>query len=113
MFPSNISPKQMKKLMKRMGIQMEEINATEVIIQTPEKIITIQEPEVIKTHVGGVTTFQVSGNIIEKDVEGRVEIEKEDIELVAEQAGVSFDEAKKALESADGDIAQAILNLKT
>ncbi|MEM3475810.1 MAG: nascent polypeptide-associated complex protein, partial [Candidatus Bathyarchaeia archaeon] len=32
--------------------------------------------------------------------------------LVAEQASVSLEEAKKALEAAGGDLAQAILSLK-
>ncbi len=38
-------------------------------------------------------------------------ISEEDIKLVMEQAGVDHDTAKKALEEAKGDLAEAILKL--
>ncbi|MBR9707128.1 MAG: nascent polypeptide-associated complex protein, partial [Candidatus Diapherotrites archaeon] len=40
------------------------------------------------------------------------EIPKEDISMVAEQANVSAEKAKEALEAVNGDIAEAILNLQ-
>jgi nascent polypeptide-associated complex subunit alpha len=41
------------------------------------------------------------------------EIPEEDILLVAQQANVSIDVARKALEDNDGDLAQAIIKLQT
>jgi nascent polypeptide-associated complex subunit alpha len=38
-------------------------------------------------------------------------IPEEDVHLVAQQAGVDVEAARKALEAAEGDLAQAILNL--
>ena len=40
------------------------------------------------------------------------EISEEDVALVAEQAGVSLEEARRALEETGGDIAAAILRLQ-
>ncbi|RLE50960.1 MAG: hypothetical protein DRJ21_01085, partial [Candidatus Methanomethylicota archaeon] len=44
-------------------------------------------------------------------VEEKIEIPEEDIQLVAAQAGVSLEEARKALIEAEGDLAKAILSL--
>ncbi len=51
----------------------------------------------------------------EYDVEssGSVEIRNEDIAIVAAQAGVSEKKAEQALIEAEGDLARAILKLKT
>jgi len=56
--------------------------------------------------MGGKETFQISGDIIESS------INDEDIKTVSEQAGVSEEEAKKALKESSGDLAEAILKLK-
>ncbi len=45
--------------------------------------------------------------------EQKVEIPEEDILLVAQQANVSMEKARAALEATEGDLAQAILNLQT
>lgn len=57
----------------------------------------------------GEKSFQVQGHVEEKALEGG--IPKEDIELVAQQAGVSEEEAKKALEETGGEPAEAIIRL--
>lgn len=108
MFPG-INPRQMQQAMKKMGIQQVEIPATEVIIRTAEKDIVITEPSVSKVNMMGQETFQISGRINER--EKTAEISEDDIKTVAEQAKVSLDEAESALKKANGDIAQAILEL--
>lgn len=112
MFPGGMNPKKMGKMMKRMGIKMDEIAAEEVIIRTLDKEIKIQNPEVVKTTMQGKEMFQISGDIVESEVEVKVSIDEEDVKMVAEQTGVSEGKAKEALEESDGDIAQAIMNLK-
>ena len=106
-----INPKQMQRLMKQMGIKQEEISADEVIIKTNEKEIIITNPQVSKVNAMGQETFQITGNIQEREI--KKEIPKEDIKTVAQQANVSEEQAKKALEKTSGDLAQAILNLKS
>ncbi|MEJ2272839.1 MAG: NagC family transcriptional regulator, partial [Candidatus Bathyarchaeota archaeon] len=40
-------------------------------------------------------------------------IAEEDVQLVADQTGKSLEDARRALESSDGDLAKAILLLQT
>ncbi len=108
----NINPRQMKQAMKRMGIQMDEINAESVVIKCADKDIVIENPQVVRTVMQGQVMFQISGKIKEQIGEVKVEISEEDVKMVAEQAGVSEDKARTALEESNGDIAGAIMRLK-
>ncbi|MFC1753997.1 nascent polypeptide-associated complex protein, partial [Thermoproteota archaeon] len=83
-----------------------------VIIRTPEKEIIITEPQVSKVNMMGQETFQVVGNIHEREALSEPEISKDDIKTVAEQADVSEEKAEEALKETKGDIAEAILKLK-
>ena len=105
----------MQQMMRQMGIQQQEINATEVIIKTADKEFIITNPSVAKVNMMGQETFQISGEITERELSSTSlasEISEEDIKTVMEQTGADQKSAKKALEEADGDLAQAILNLK-
>lgn len=115
MFPHGINPRQMQQMMRKLGIKTEEINAESVVIHSNEKDIIIENPQVIKTVMQGQEIFQISGNVKEqeKSSEGELSISEEDIKIVMEQAKVSKEEAKKALERTKGDIAEAIINLKS
>jgi nascent polypeptide-associated complex subunit alpha len=108
----NINPRMMKQAMKRMGIQQQEIDASEVIIRCSDRDIVITNPSVSKVNMMGQQTFQISGNIQERAKQVAAEISKDDIKMVAEQAEVSEKEAEKALKEENGDIAAAILKLK-
>lgn len=107
-----MNSRQAQKMMKKMGIQQVEIPATEVIIKTPEKEIIITEPQVSKVNMMGQETFQVVGNIEEREISTEPEINEDDIKTVMEQANVDENKAKEALEQTKGDIAEAILKLK-
>jgi nascent polypeptide-associated complex subunit alpha len=113
MFPGGLNPRQMKQMMKRMGIKTEEIDASAVTIHGPDKDIVIENPEVMKMVMGGQQIFNVTGgNIREENTDAQIEINEEDIEIVSEQANVSKEEAKNALDESKGDIAEAIMRLK-
>ncbi len=109
MFPK-IDPKQMEKMMKQMGIATENIDATEVIIRTQEKEILISEPQISKIKMGGQETFQIVGKVSERPTQ---KFSEDDIKTVCAQTGVSEIEAKKALEETGGDLAEAIMKLKS
>ncbi len=113
MMPGGMNPKQMKKLMKRMGIKSDEINAEQVIIRCVDREIIIDEPSVIKTVIQGQEMFQIQGKVREAEAEASADISQEDVELVMGQAKVSEEKAIAALEKAKGDIAQAIIDLKS
>ncbi len=108
MFPGGVNPKQMAQMMKRMGIKNEELEAKRVVIELDGgKKIIIEAPSVQSIEMQGQKTYTIAG----KETEEK-EIPQEDIKMVVEQTGASEEDAKKALEENDGDIAEAILKLK-
>jgi nascent polypeptide-associated complex subunit alpha len=112
----NINPRQMKQMMQRMGIQQEDIDAYEVVIKCKDENIVIKNPNVQKVNMGGQKSYQISGeeeveSIDIDDDSAMVEITEDDINTVAQQANVGKEEAKKALEESEGDIAKAIMEL--
>ena len=98
-------------MMKKMGMEVAPIeNVSSIVITTPEGRYVFDGGEVVAMTMQGVTTYQISGG--EPRFEpARPEIPDDDVSLVADQAGVTADEARAALESTDGDIAGAILAL--
>ena len=108
MFPK-LNPKDMEKMMKKMGIKQEEIPATEVIIKTLDKDLVIHNPQVSKVNAMGQETFQITGDVEEVSPQS---FSDEDVKTVAEQAHVSQEKARAALEESQGDLAQAILKLQ-
>lgn len=111
MFPG-MNPRKMQQMMKKMGIQQVDIPATEVIIKADGREIVITNPSVAKVNMMGQETFQISGNVAEREASTAPEINDDDVRTVVEQADVSEEDAKKALDKHNGDIAEAILSLK-
>ena len=105
----NINPKQAAQMMKKMGIKQEEIQASEVIIKTEDKELVIKNPTVARIEMAGNSSFQISGEVEERELEAQ--ISEEDIKTVMEQAKVDEAKAKSALEGSDGDLAKAIMSL--
>lgn len=105
-----INPKKMQAMMKQMGIDQDEIDASRVIIEkTDDSKIVINNPSVTKVNMQGQTNFQISGEISEES--GEEDKSDEDIKTIIEKTGVSEDEAKKALDDANGDLTEALLTL--
>jgi nascent polypeptide-associated complex subunit alpha len=106
MFPK-VNPRQMKKMMRQLGMEMEELEAEEVVIKLRDGEIVIRDPHVNVVKAQNQKTYQITGGEVMKQ-----EIPEDDVKLVASQAGVGEDAALKALEDADGDLAKAIMRLK-
>ena len=109
MFPG-MNPRQINQAMKKMGIKQEEVPASEVVIKSEGKDIVISSPQVVKVNMMGADTFQITGTIEERAAE--VEISEDDVRTVAEQAGVSEDQARESIKASNGDLAEAIMHLK-
>ena len=109
LFVMKINPRQLEKAMKQMGMQTKQIDAEEVIIRTADKDIVINNPNVTLMNAMGQESYQIVGDAEERPKEKFID---DDVKMVMEKTGVSEKEARKALEDA-GDIATAILNLKT
>lgn len=106
-----VNPRQMKAMMRQMGMSQDDLDAQEVIIKTNGKVLRFSNPSIQKITMQGQTTFQLSGEYVEEEETLTIEISQDDIDTVSEQAGVSKEDARKALEDAQGDLAQAIVNL--
>ena len=111
---------------------MDQIDATRVVIECPDKTLVIEQPEVVSMEQMGQQIYQVIGEAEERSPQevsmtaSTVETEEEpleeeevkpsitenDVMLVAAQAGVPKEEAQAALEDHEGDIAKAIIFLK-
>lgn len=114
-----ISPREARRLMQRMGLNMAPMpEVQQVIFKTATKEIIVEDPEVAVISLKGQKIFQVTGEKItekalEVETKPRLVIPEEDIQLVANQTGKSLEEARRALEETEGDLAKAILLLQS
>ena len=105
----NINPRQMQKMMQRLGMQQQEIDAKQVIIRTSDKEIIFTNPNVSKVNAMGQETWQIIGNSEERLLEN---FSTDDVKTVMEQTGADERMSSKALTESKGDLAEAILKLK-
>ena len=106
-----MNPRKVQQMMKQMGIQQVDIPASEVIIRSEGKDIVIKNPSVAKVNMMGQETFQISGEIHEQEHQTTPDISEEDVKTVMDQANVSEEQARAAIEENDGDLAAAIIKL--
>jgi len=115
-------------MMQQMGMKMDELgDIKRVILQSDTREIVIEGPAVTSMNVQGQKMYNVVGG---KETTRKAEakaapaeaaeepapapvIPEEDVLLVAQQANVSMEKARTALERSGGDLAQAILMLQT
>jgi nascent polypeptide-associated complex subunit alpha len=123
-----MNPRKMKQMMEQMGIDVDEIDATEVVIKRADGTeIVFSDPDVTKMDARGQETYQIIGEPSER--EGAAEaaelesgdedaseddagIPQGDVDIVSQRTGASEDEAREALEATDGDLAAAIDRLE-
>jgi nascent polypeptide-associated complex subunit alpha len=116
-----MNPREQRRMMQRMGMNMDSVvDVEQVIIKTSSKEITIEKPEVAILEMQGQKIFQViGGKVSEMAAErtapsaAKVSVSEEDVQLVSGQTGKSLEEARKALEECEGDLAKAILLLQS
>jgi nascent polypeptide-associated complex subunit alpha len=104
------------RMMQKMGMDTKSLDdVRDVTIRTSDRKIIIEEPSVMSIAMQGQNMYQITGGTIREEIitsEVKVTIPEEDVKMVAEQANVSMDDAKKALEGSGGDLAEAIVSLK-
>lgn len=122
-----MSPRQLERMMKKMGIEQKELEGVkEVVIRFADKEWVIDKAQVVMIKQAGVDSYQVTGPRREREL-GRTSPEKEaggvpqkkvtdipveDAALVASQTGTTIEAAMEALKENDGDLAAAILKLR-
>lgn len=115
-----MNPRKMEQMMEQMGIDVEDVEAEEVIIRTSEYDLVFDDAEVTKMDARGQETYQIVGSPeeVESGTAGSADagasedagsaIPDDDVEIVATRTGVSEAEAREALEEHDGDLAAAV-----
>ncbi|WP_136602454.1 nascent polypeptide-associated complex protein [Salinigranum halophilum] len=122
-----MNPRKMQQMMKQMGIDVTDIDAEEVIIRTEDEELVFSDAQVTRMDAQGTQTYQVVGEPetrergaseesasedtdtdTDTDADASAGIPDSDVEIVAQRAGVSADEAREALADEDGDLAAAI-----
>ncbi|HLD37486.1 MAG TPA: nascent polypeptide-associated complex protein, partial [Candidatus Nanoarchaeia archaeon] len=104
-----IDPKKMQQMMKQLGMKQEAVDAKRVVIEQDGRNIIIDNPSVSKIQMQGQETWQITGEAREEANEA--ETTENDIRTVMEKTGKGRKEAENALKKADGDLAQAIIEL--
>ncbi|MBS1267050.1 MAG: Nascent polypeptide-associated complex protein [Candidatus Woesearchaeota archaeon] len=104
-----MNSRQMKKMMKQMGIKQVDIPCEKVVISSNEKDIVITNPKVIKVKMQGQETFQITGTVSEQ--EKALEISQDDVKTVMEKANVDKETAQETLRNNEGDLAKSIIQL--
>jgi nascent polypeptide-associated complex subunit alpha len=107
-------------MMKQMGMKLDEINDIDtVILRGPNREVIIDGPVVTAINMQGQKMYQITGGSETERVPDTqsnlesIEILEEDILLVAQQSNVGLEKAKATLIQTKGDLAKAILFLKT
>ena len=119
-----LSPRQLRRMQARMlgnlGLDLRELGtAEEVVIRLPDKELVVKGAKVLGMKVEGEMIYQILGGEVEERTPGEAveeavyEPSQEDVLLVAAQAGVGEEEARRALVEVQGDLAKAILLLKS
>jgi nascent polypeptide-associated complex subunit alpha len=128
-----MNPRKMKQMMKQMGIDVDELDAEEVIIRTGDEELYFADAQVTKMDAQGQETYQIVGEPESRestadavpaetdaagseaevrDAAGDAEIPDADVEIVAQRAEVSEADAREALAAEDGDLAAAVSRLE-
>ena len=108
-----MDPRQMKSMLSKMGIKTEEVDAIKVTIETNDKNIVIENPQITKISAQGSISFQVGGEVHEERKQIALDITNEDVKMVMDQTGIGDEQkVRDALANSEGDIAAAILELK-
>ncbi|MFB6143702.1 MAG: nascent polypeptide-associated complex protein [Candidatus Nanohaloarchaea archaeon] len=98
--------KDMSKMMKQMGVDMEDVDADKVEVKVGDRKLVFENPSLSKIEAQGQEIFQLQGDYSEEQ-----EVSGEDVELVVEKTGASEEEAREALEE-NGDVASAVMALQ-
>jgi len=113
-----LNPAEVRRQFKRLGlknVKVDVINAEEIAVRLEDgREIVLHTPQALLIRMQGnaVMLQAVSSTIEEREYGGEAtgqDISEDDVRLVAEQAGVSLEEARNALKEAGGDIAAAIM----
>ena len=125
-----LNPRKMKQMMNQMGIDLEDIDAEEVVIRTADEELVFDDADVQRMDAQGQQTYQIVGepdtrprseggetasagesDDTESGSSGGSDFSEQDVEIDGERAGVPEETARETLEET-GDLAAAVQQLE-
>lgn len=103
--------KDMSKMMKQMGVDMDELDADKVEVHMGDQKLVFSNPSISKIDAQGNEIFQLQGNYSKEENTEEPEVNEEDIELVVQKTGANKEDAKQALKE-NNEVADAIMELQ-
>jgi len=127
-----MNPRKMQQMMEQMGVDFDELDATEVVIRLGDGTeLRFDDADVNRISAQGQETYQVVGEPVEGEAAGELDAGAEggdddgdddagdggaipdaDVEIVAQRTGVDEAAAREALAAEDGDLAAAVDRLE-
>lgn len=127
-----MNPRKLNQMMEQMGIDIEELDAEEIVIRTGDQELVFDQPDVQRMDAQGQATYTITGEPETREAGGGEEatplgagddaandaesgddgIPEADVGIVAQRTGASEDDAREALEETDGDLAAAVSRLE-
>ncbi|EMA51844.1 nascent polypeptide-associated complex protein [Halococcus thailandensis] len=122
-----LNPRKMQQMMKQMGIDIEEIDAEEIVIRTGDEELVFDDAEVQRMDAQGQATYTITGEPETRSADdeaiplgegdddaesGTDRIPDSDVDIVAQRTDASPEEAREALDAEDGDLAAAVSRLE-
>ncbi len=104
------NPGNMEKMMEQLGMDVDDIPAEKVVVETGDgRELVFESPDLKRMEVQGQEMFNLQGRYEER--EPGEDTGESDVEMVMERTGASREEAEKALEEND-DLTEAIMSLQ-
>lgn len=118
MIPGRMNSREMRRMMAQMGIKTTEMtDVKRVTLHGESKNYIITNAQVTMIEAQGEKSFQIAGQMKEvakaptEQKKAEPSFPEDDIKLVVDQTGVSKEKAIEALKKAEGEVAQAIIDL--
>ena len=102
-----MDPKKIQGMMKKLNMNVKELQAEEVIIKCKDKNIVISQPEVMIADMMGKEVYQISGVVSEAE-----RLKEEDIALIMKRTGKDRETVVKKLEELNNDLTKTIMELE-
>ena len=94
--------RKVQDMMKKLNMDVKELDAQKVTIKTQDKELIILKPQVMLVDMMGRTVYQVTGSVVEED----------DVQAVMKKTGKDRETVVRKLEELDIDLAKVIKELK-
>lgn len=111
-----LSPRELKRTLKKLGINVEELNeVSAVILETKDSEIVIENPQVVVFTSQGQKIYQIVSKdekVVSKKPSmdaSQVKFSEDDVNFIMSQANVDREVAVQVLKEAEGDIAKALI----